>query len=198
MRRCLCSAPTELCLIDISMSHNFKQILLVCSFSNCINQIDSNIASSVACQKADWKEHKRSVCVKPAIFHKVDKMMKKLGGPNTPLGFVNKLENAAWEERRRNPAQITKCDSCLRRFRGTPVDEDDYDLDENETDDVGDIFKRCADCDFTICEDCSKTENQGDCQMTPSDLSSLRSIVQESHSSIGHLAAVAAKLPISG
>ena len=113
----------------------------------------------ITCQKADWKEHKRSVCVKPAMFHKVDKMMKKFSGPNTLMGRLNEIENAAWEERRRNPTPANKCDGCLRRFRGVPIDRDDPG--EAEVD-AGDVFKRCTDCDWTICEDCSEPENQGE------------------------------------
>src|SRR5258706_18344 len=103
---------------------------------------------SVTCQKADWKEHKRSACVKPAVFHKFDKMMKKFSGPNTTMGRLNEIEAAVWEARRLNPTPVGKCDGCLSRFRGVPIDSDDG---EDGTD-VGDVFKRCADCDYTICE----------------------------------------------
>jgi len=116
---------------------------------------------SVTCQKSDWKEHKRSACVKPAVFHKMDRMIKKFSGPNTPMGRLNELEAAAWEARRLNPKPATKCDGCFSRFRGVPIDKDDYDEGEDETD-VGDVFKRCADCDYTICEGCSLPDNQGE------------------------------------
>ena len=120
---------------------------------------------SVMCQKVDWKEHKRSACVKPPMLHKLDRMMKKYSGPNFPLGRIAELEKAAWEERRRNPTPIAKCDGCFRRFQGAPIEEDDYDLDSSELlKDAGDIFKRCSECDYTICEGCSKPENQGEFQ----------------------------------
>lgn len=116
---------------------------------------------STTCQRADWKEHKRSACVKPAIFHKFDRLMKKYSGPNYPMGRLKMLEAAAWEERRRNPKPSTKCDGCFSRFRGVPIDleEDDY---GSPNEDVGDVFKRCTECDYTICEGCSKPENQGE------------------------------------
>ena len=88
--------------------------------------------------------------------------MKKYGGPNSTMGRLNVLEAAAWEERRRNPTPSIKCDGCFRRFRGVPIDrseEDDY---GSPNEDVGDVFKRCSECDYTICEGCSKPENQGE------------------------------------
>jgi len=118
---------------------------------------------SVICQRSDWKEHKRSACIKPAIFHKLDRMMKKYSGPGYPMGSLNKLEAAAWEERRRNPRPSTKCDGCFGRFRGAPIDQDDLidQDDDSQNEDVGDVFKRCTGCDYTICEYCSEPENQG-------------------------------------
>jgi hypothetical protein len=125
----------------------------------------SNYNISVTCQRADWKVHKRSACVKPPMLHKLDKMMKKYSGPNYPMGRLNEIEKAVWEERRRNPTPVTKCDGCFRRFRGAPIDEDDLDdFDSSGEDgkDAGDVFKRCTDCDYAICEECSKPENQGE------------------------------------
>lgn len=88
-------------------------------------------------------------------------MMKKFGRPNYPMGQLKMLEDAVWEERRRNPAPSpAKCDGCLSRFRGTPIEEDDDFGTPDE--DVGEVFKRCRECDYTICEDCSKPENQGE------------------------------------
>jgi hypothetical protein len=119
---------------------------------------------SVTCQKADWKVHKRSACLKPAEFHKLDKMWKRFTRPNTTMGRLGVIERAAWEARRLNPTPATKCDGCLLRFRGAPVEEDGFDYGEEKTE-TGDMFKRCTDCDFTICEDCSMPENQGEFQV---------------------------------
>lgn len=106
--------------------------------------------------------HKRSVCTKPAILHKVDKMMKKYSGPGTAMGGINILEQLAWEERRRNPTPVGACDGCFRRFHGTPVEEGFEDEDEDEDHgDAGDPFKRCKECDYTICEACTHPEMQG-------------------------------------
>lgn len=91
-------------------------------------------------------------------------MMKKYGGPNSVMGRLSVLQKAAWEERRHNPTPVTKCDGCLRRFQGAPIEEDDDDCDslgEGEKD-AGGVFKRCTNCDYTICEDCSHLENQGE------------------------------------
>ena len=92
--------------------------------------------------------------------------MKKFGGPGTPMGRINALEQAAWEERKRNPTPVTACDGCLRQFHGAPVEEgfdDGYDEDGDDEDakDAGDPFKRCTDCDYTICERCTDPEWQG-------------------------------------
>lgn len=91
-------------------------------------------------------------------------MMKKWSGPGTTLGSLNSLENAAWEERRRNPQPVSSCDGCLRRFQGFPPDEDDRFAEDEEDDvpeDAGDAFKHCDECDWTICEDCTHPQNQG-------------------------------------
>jgi len=123
-------------------------------------------------------------------------MMKKYSGPNSPMGRINVLEAAAWEDRRRNPTPSTKCDGCFRRFRGAPIDRDDY---GSPNEDVGDVFKRCTECDYTICEGCSKPENQGAFWITPSVSFLLVLMIhcQESHSSIPQRARVAAKSLIS-
>ncbi|KDR71737.1 hypothetical protein GALMADRAFT_229283 [Galerina marginata CBS 339.88] len=114
-----------------------------------------------ACQKADWKVHKRSVCTKPAILHKVDKMMKKYGGPNSTMGMLNSLEKAAWDERKRNPQPVSDCDGCFRRFLGEPQQPDDEEDEDINTGDPPARFKRCAVCDYTICEACTHPANQG-------------------------------------
>ena len=115
---------------------------------------------SVSCQKTDWKEHKRSACVKPAVFHKLDRMMKKM---NSTMGLINHLEKTAWEERRRNPTPVSKVWWMFCRFKGAPIEEKEEDDDDDDEDkDFGDVFKRCSDCDYTICEGCSKLENQGE------------------------------------
>jgi len=89
--------------------------------------------------------------------------MKKYSGPNYQLGRLAELEKAAWEERRRDPTPPENCDGCLRRFQGAPIEEDDYDFDSGELlEDAGDVSKRCTECDYMICEDCSKPENQGE------------------------------------
>jgi hypothetical protein len=98
-------------------------------------------------------------------------MMKKHSGPGTVLGRMNAIEDVVWEERRRNPTPATQCDGCFRRFHGAPVEEGGWedDEDENEDDegededagDAGDPFKRCTECDYTICEDCTHPEMQG-------------------------------------
>ncbi|KAG1831418.1 hypothetical protein DFJ58DRAFT_848240 [Suillus subalutaceus] len=46
---------------------------------------------------------------------------------------------------------------CFGRFRGTPPDEND----EDDVEDVGDSFKRCTTCDYTICEHCTHPDMQG-------------------------------------
>ncbi|KAF9523714.1 hypothetical protein CPB83DRAFT_862339 [Crepidotus variabilis] len=138
------------------------------------------------CQKQDWKVHKRSTCTKPALLHKVDKMLKKHSGPNTPLGTMTKWEEIAWAQRRANPQPARECDGCFRRFKGFPPTQDDIQTEEmermmseisrekgelEEGEDVsdgpleerhaGDPFKHCSDCDWTICEDCTQFESQG-------------------------------------
>jgi hypothetical protein len=84
-------------------------------------------------------------------------MMKKWGGPGSMMDTINKMEELAWEERRRNPIPAPKCDGCFSRFRGTPPDEDE----EDDAEDVGDAFKRCTTCDYTICENCTHLDIQG-------------------------------------
>jgi hypothetical protein len=79
--------------------------------------------------------------------------MKKWSGPGTAMGSLNALEQLAWEERRRNPTPATACDGCHRRFRGAPAEEGFED--DEDVDGAGDPFKRCTECDYTICEDCT-------------------------------------------
>jgi hypothetical protein len=90
-------------------------------------------------------------------------MMKKYSGPGTVMGRMNTIEDVLWEERRRNPTPATQCDGCLRRFHGAPVEEGWGDDEDEDTDvgDAGDPFKRCTECDYTICEDCTHPEMQG-------------------------------------
>lgn len=73
------------------------------------------------------------------------------------MDTIDRMEQMAWAERQRNPVPAPKCDGCFARFRGTPRDEDD----EDDTEDVGDAFKRCAACDYTICENCTHPDVQG-------------------------------------
>jgi hypothetical protein len=88
--------------------------------------------------------------------------MKKYSGPTSQLGRINALEQLAWEERKRNPTPALQCDGCMRRFRGAPVEEDwEEEEDPGDAGDAGDPFKRCTECDFTICEDCTHPEMQG-------------------------------------
>ncbi|KAJ7779573.1 hypothetical protein B0H14DRAFT_2961987, partial [Mycena olivaceomarginata] len=114
---------------------------------------------SPECQKKDWKEHKRSVCVKPALLHKFDKMVKKHSGPGSAMSTIESFERAAWAERVRNPQVISACDGCFRRFHGFPPREEEEE-DEN-TPDAGAEFKHCKECDWTICEDCTHPQAQG-------------------------------------
>ncbi|OAX35405.1 hypothetical protein K503DRAFT_723071 [Rhizopogon vinicolor AM-OR11-026] len=114
--------------------------------------------NDAACQKIDWKVHKRSVCTKLAMLHKLDKLVKKISGPGTAMGSMHAMEKMAWEERRRNPVPVSVCDGCFRRFRGTPVEPG---MEEDDQGDAGDPFKRCTECDYTICEDCTLPEMQG-------------------------------------
>lgn len=73
------------------------------------------------------------------------------------MDTIDRMEQLAWAERQRNPVPAPKCDGCFARFRGTPRDEDD----ENDAEDVGDAFKRCTTCDYTICESCTHPDVQG-------------------------------------
>ena len=122
------------------------------SYCGFVARIHSNLyemltySNSVDCQKSDWKVHKRSVCVKAAIFHKVDKMIKKYSGPGTPLENIEALDGMIWAERRRNPsARPERCDGCTLRFRGTPLEDH-----EEGQGDVGEPFKRCKECDYRL------------------------------------------------
>jgi len=69
-------------------------------------------------------------------------MMKKFSGPNTLLGRMGEIENAAWEARRRNPTPAKKCDGCFRRFQGVPIEEgdDDYNSSGEGEVDAGDGY----------------------------------------------------------
>ncbi|KAJ6481657.1 hypothetical protein C8R45DRAFT_1002557 [Mycena sanguinolenta] len=122
------------------------------------SQCQKTIYCSAECQKADWKEHKRSVCTKSALLHKLDKMMKKQSGPGSVFGSLLVMEEAAWAERVRNPKVVPACDGCFRRFHGFPREEEEED--EN-TPDAGDEFKHCKNCDWTICERCTHPQAQG-------------------------------------
>jgi hypothetical protein len=86
--------------------------------------------------------------------------MKKFSGPGTVMGRLNNIEQLAWEERRRNPTPVSACDGCLRRFRGAPAEERLFE-DAEDAGDAGDPFKRCTECDYTICEDCTHPDLQG-------------------------------------
>lgn len=89
-------------------------------------------------------------------------MVKKWSGPGSAMASLNMMESLAWEERRRNPTPVTKCDGCFRRFHGAPA-EDEFDDEDDDEDagDAGDPFKRCTECDYTICKDCTYPQNQG-------------------------------------
>ncbi|KAF8208274.1 hypothetical protein K438DRAFT_1813718 [Mycena galopus ATCC 62051] len=123
------------------------------------SQCQKTIYCSAECQKKDWKEHKRSVCTKPAIFHKLDKKLKQHSGPGSAMNTLQLWEQAAWAERVRNPQVVGACDGCFRRFRGFPPREEEEE-DEN-TPDAGNEFKHCKECDWTICEDCTHPQAQG-------------------------------------
>lgn len=102
------------------------------------------------------------MCAKPAILHKVDKSLRKYSAPGYTMHSLSRLEDLAWEERRRNPAPVPVCDGCSRRFRGVPVEEGfGYEDGDEDDGDAGDRFKRCTECDYTICEDCTHPEGQG-------------------------------------
>lgn len=136
------------------------QILLVCPEPWVLaSKPFKNAILRAECQKRDWKQHKRSVCTKPAIFHKMDKMMKQHSGPGSMMASLNAMQDAAWAERVRNPQPIPACDACFRRFRGVPPRREEEE-DEN-TPDAGPMFKHCTQCDWTICEDCTHPQGQG-------------------------------------
>jgi hypothetical protein len=88
-------------------------------------------------------------------------MMNRFSGPGTSLGFMSEIEEAAWVERRTNPSPIEACDDCFRRFRGAPPKTPNLsDFEEEDAEDARERFKHCSSCDWTICEDCTKLENQ--------------------------------------
>ncbi|KAG2127235.1 hypothetical protein DEU56DRAFT_531879 [Suillus clintonianus] len=115
------------------------------------------IYCSVECQKVDWKEHKRTVCIRSAIFSEVEKMMKQWHKPGTMLGDVNGMFQLLWKERQQNPTPAMICDGCFWPFRGTAPHENDKDNVRH----VGDAFKRCTTCDYTICKNCARPDMQG-------------------------------------
>lgn len=158
--RCECS---NLVLETIS-NLSWLQLLLVCD--NCRRILKSlfNTFFIQCCMSKNRLEGPQT-CTKPALLHKMDKMMKKFSGPNHPMGRLNMIEEVAWAERRRNPVPIWDCDGCFRRFRGAPPKQPDPWEDELEegvdAGDAGLVFKRCTGCDWTICDDCFHPENQG-------------------------------------
>lgn len=85
--------------------------------------------------------------------------MKKFSGPGSTLGVVSRIEESAWAERRAHPTPVWACDGCFRRFRGAPPEDDPFK--DEDARDAGERFKHCTSCDWTICEDCTKLENQG-------------------------------------
>lgn len=86
--------------------------------------------------------------------------MKKSSGPGTPWGNLNRMEDIAWEDRRLNPQPASLCDGCFTRFIGFPKKaHDDFEEDDNR--DPVAKYKHCNDCDWTICEACTRPENQG-------------------------------------
>lgn len=111
----------------------------------------------------DWKQHKRSVCLQTPEAHRIEKEMKKFTGPNTLMASMAKMEEAAWAERARNPEPTRACDGCFRRWEECPfdpiVDDEETALDEH----CGSRRdgKRCFKCDWTVCADCLRPENQG-------------------------------------
>ncbi|KAJ7115990.1 hypothetical protein C8R44DRAFT_793821 [Mycena epipterygia] len=123
------------------------------------SQCQKTIYCSAECQKRDWKQHKRSVCTKPALLHNLDRLMKKHSGPGSVMASLNAMQDAAWAERVRNPQPIPACDGCFRRFRGVPPRREEEE-DEN-TPDAGPMFKHCTQCDWAICEDCTHPQGQG-------------------------------------
>ncbi|KAJ4480712.1 hypothetical protein C8J55DRAFT_71003 [Lentinula edodes] len=111
------------------------------------------------CQIVDWKQHKRSVCLKSPQVHQVEKMLKKLSGPNDPMGRLFQMENLAWAARVRDPQPTRACDGCFRLWDESRFDpyEDDEDTGRCGSRDSG---KRCGDCDWTVCRDCLRLEFQ--------------------------------------
>ncbi|KAF5369808.1 hypothetical protein D9758_001350 [Tetrapyrgos nigripes] len=118
---------------------------------------------NVECQTEDWKVHKRTVCVKGEIWNKTERTLRKISGPNNPMGRLQSMEDNAWAFRRQNPdPNPSHCDGCFRRFRGHPPNEDDIDETGKPYEDCGSVSdgKRCRNCDWVACRDCMRPENQ--------------------------------------
>lgn len=90
----------------------------------------------------DWKEHKRSACVKPEIFHRGDKLEKKYSRPGYPMSNLNYMEELLWKSRRKNPKPVSACDGCYKRFIGFPKTKGGYFEGEDNKDPVAKC-KRC-------------------------------------------------------
>jgi len=76
------------------------------------------------------------------------------------MGRLHDIEQVVWEERRQNEIPATACDGCFRRFHGAPAEREFLDDEEEHVEDVK-LFKRCTECEYTICEDCTRPEAQG-------------------------------------
>ncbi|KAE9404695.1 hypothetical protein BT96DRAFT_916592 [Gymnopus androsaceus JB14] len=125
------------------------------------SKCQKTIYCSVECQTTDWKQHKRSVCLQSAEASRIEKHMKKFTGPNSLMASMRKMEDAAWAERARNPEPTRACDGCFRRWEDVPFNPDEDD------DEEADVHcgsrrdgKRCTKCDWTVCVDCLRPENQ--------------------------------------